>query len=223
MRDYVMEAARRGFAVRIHAIGDEAITQAIDIFEEANARFGAPAIGHHCIEHLENMKEPDVARLAKAGIVASVQPPHITLDPGGPERDLGDGRCKVMWPFASFLREGATLAFGTDSPVVDVNPWSGIYTAVTRQDAKTHEPKGGWLASERISAADAIRAYTAGAAASAGRENEIGKLAAGMWADIAAFDRNPLVDAEQCPELMLETHAIATFLAGRPVFDSRKA
>ena len=80
-----------------------------------------------------------------------------------------------------------------------------------------------WLASERISAADAIRAYTAGAAASAGRENEIGKLAAGMWADIAAFDRNPLVDAEQCPELMLETHVIATFLAGRPVFDSRKA
>ena len=223
MRDYVMEAARRGFAVRIHAIGDEAITQAIDIFEEANARFGAPAIGHHCIEHLENMKEPDVARLARAGIVASVQPPHITLDPGGPERDLGDERCKVMWPFAAFLREGATLAFGTDSPVVDVNPWSGIYTAVTRQDAKTHEPKGGWLASERISAADAIRAYTAGAAASAGRENEIGKLAAGMWADIAAFDRNPLVDAEQCPELMLETHAIATFLAGRPVFDSRKA
>ena len=223
MRDYVMKAARRGFAVRIHAIGDEAITQAIDIFEEANARFGAPAIGHHCIEHLENMKEPDVARLAKAGIVASVQPPHITLDPGGPERDLGDERCKVMWPFASFLREDATLAFGTDSPVVDVNPWSGIYTAVTRQDAKTHEPKGGWLASERISSADAIRAYTAGAAASAGRENEIGKLAAGMWADIAAFDRNPLVDAEQCPELMLETHAIATFLAGRPVFDSRKA
>ena len=223
MRDYVMGAARRGFAVRIHAIGDEAITQAIDIFEEANSRFGAPAIGHHCIEHLENMKEPDVARLAKAGIVASVQPPHITLDPGGPERDLGDERCKVMWPFASFLHEGAALAFGTDSPVVDMNPWSGIYTAVTRQDAKMHEPKGGWLASERISAADAIRAYTAGAAASAGRENEIGKLAAGMWADIAAFDRNPLVDAEQCPELMLETHAIATFLAGRPVFDSRKA
>ena len=106
MRDYVMEAARRGFAVRIHAIGDEAITQAIDIFEEVNARFGAPAIGHHCIEHLENMKEPDVARLAKAGIVAVNQPPHITLDPGGPERDLGDERCKVMWPFASFLHEG---------------------------------------------------------------------------------------------------------------------
>ncbi len=62
MRDYVMGAARRGFAVRIHAIGDEAITQAIDIFEEANARFGAPAIGHHCIEHLENMKKNPTSR-----------------------------------------------------------------------------------------------------------------------------------------------------------------
>ena len=222
MRDYVMAAARKGYAVRIHAIGDEAITRAIDIFEEANARFGRPARGHHCIEHLENMKAPDIERLARAGVVASVQPPHITLDPGGPERDLGETRCRVMWPFASFLQAGATLAFGTDSPVVDANPWAGIYTAVTRQDAATHEPTDGWLASERISAADAIRAYTAGAAIAAGRENELGKLAPGMWADIAAFDRNPLVDAEQCPERMLETRAIATFLAGRPVFDSRE-
>ena len=221
MRDYVMAAARSGYAVRVHAIGDEAITRALDIFEEANARFGQPAQGHHCIEHLENMKAADVARLARAGVVASVQPPHITLDPGGPERDLGEKRCQIMWPFKSFLETGATLAFGTDSPVVDVNPWNGIYTAVTRQDAKTRQPSGGWLASERVSVADALRAYTSGAAAAAGRESELGRLAPGMWADIAVFDRNPLRDAVECPERILETRAIATFLAGRAVFDSR--
>lgn len=223
MRDYVMAAARKGYPVRVHAIGDEAITRAIDIFEEAIRRFGQPVRGRHCIEHLENMKAPDIARLARAGVVASVQPAHITLDPGGPERDLGDARCQVMWPFASFLKEGATLAFGTDSPVVDADPWANIYTAVTRQDAKTHEPAGGWLPSERIPAARAIQAYTSGAAASAGREAELGKLAAGMWADIAVFDRNPLADAAECPERILDTRAIATFLAGKAVFDRRNA
>lgn len=221
MREYVMKAARMGYPVRIHAIGDEAITRAIDIFEEANARFGRPANGHHCIEHLENMKAADIARLARAGIAASVQPGHITLDPGGPERDLGDERCQVMWPFASFLESGATLAFGTDSPVIDVNPWKGIYTAITRQDALTHEPRGGWLAAERISIGDSLRAYTSGAAYAAGREKELGRLAPGMWADIAVFDRNPFVDAIECPECVPSTRCIATFLAGRPVFDGR--
>ncbi len=221
MREYVMNAARMGFPVRIHAIGDEAITRAINIFEEANSRFGQPAHGHHCIEHLENMKSADIARLARAGIVASVQPGHITLDPGGPERDLGGDRCQVMWPFASFLANGATLAFGTDSPVIDINPWKGMYTATTRQDALTHEPRGGWLASEKISIGDALRAYTSGAACAAGREKELGRLEPGMWADIAAFDRNPFVDAIECPENMLRTRCIATFLAGQPVFDAR--
>ena len=86
---------------------------------------------------------------------------------------------------------GATLAFGTDSPVTDIDPIDAVYTAVTRRDADTHEPLGGWLPEERITLAEALRAYTAGSAAAAQRADELGQLAPGMFADIVVLDPNP--------------------------------
>lgn len=218
MHALVMKAAEKGYPVRIHAIGDEAIHEALDIFEEAQARFGTPSGGRNALEHLENFQPEDIARLARLGVVASVQPPHITLDPGGPERDLGAERCKYMWPFDTLLREGATLALGTDSPVVDVDARGVLYTAVTRQDAKTHAPEGGWLPSERMRMADALRAYTAGSAVAA-NDPSIGTLEAGKWADIAVFDLDLLSPAvEREPERILDMKTIATYVAGRQVY-----
>lgn len=220
MRTLVMKAAEKGYPVRIHTIGDEAIHEALDIFEEALEAYGAPRFGHNSLEHLENFQPDDIARLARLGVVASVQPPHITLDPGGPERDLGPMRCQYMWPFATLLADGATLAFGTDSPVVDVDARGVLYTAVTRQDAKTHAPAGGWLPSEKIGMADALRAYTAGSAAAAGDE-EIGTLEAGKWADIAVFDLNLLGEkAAREPERILDMKTIATYVAGKAVYEA---
>ena len=146
MEALVAPAADEGSPVRIHAIGDEAIHRCLDIFEAHPV--AAPA--HHTIEHLENFQPDDIARLARADVIASVQPRHITLDPGGPERDLGPERVSYMWPFRTLLDSGATLAFGTDSPVTDIDPIDAVYTAVTRRDADTHEPLGGWLPEERI-------------------------------------------------------------------------
>lgn len=220
MRTLVMKAAEKGYPVRIHTIGDEAIHEALDIFEEALEAYGAPRFGRNSLEHLENFQPDDIARLARLGVVASVQPPHITLDPGGPERDLGPMRCQYMWPFATLLADGATLAFGTDSPVVDVDARGVLYTAVTRQDAKTHTPAGGWLPSEKIGMADALRAYTAGSAAAAGDE-EIGALEAGKWADIAVFDLNLLGEkAAREPERILDMKTIATYVAGKAVYEA---
>ena len=82
MRELVLSAAERGHAVRIHTIGDGAIHAALDIFEEALARFGAPKQGRNTLEHLENLLADDLGRLAKLDVVASSQPCHITLDPG---------------------------------------------------------------------------------------------------------------------------------------------
>lgn len=218
MRDLAMQAAEKGYPVRIHTIGDEAIHEALDIFEEAYERFGLPKFGRNSLEHLENFQPDDIARLARLGVTASVQPPHITLDPGGPERDLGAQRCRYMWPFKTLLAEGAVLAFGTDSPVVDVNSRGVLYTAVTRKDATTHAPEGGWLPSERISMADALRAYTSGAAVAA-NDPDIGTIEAGKWADIAVFDRNLLgEEISRNPELILETKTLATYVAGREVY-----
>lgn len=227
MREMVLRANGKGYPVRIHTIGDEAIHLALDIFEEAQAACGRPSMrtngagtpGRNTLEHLENLQHADIERLAHLGVVASVQPPHITLDPGGPERDLGPERCRWMWPFATYLSDGVQMAFGTDSPVVNIDPMAGLYTAVTRQDAATHEPRGGWLPEERIPIRAALSAYMYGSACAAGVESMVGTLEAGMAADIAVFDRDLTSDEVRLnPELILDTRAIATYVAGQQVF-----
>ncbi len=205
----------QGELVRIHAIGDEAIHRALDIFEEAvEEGCREPRM---CLEHLENFQPLDIARLARLGVIASSQPRHITLDPGGPERDLGPDRVPYMWPFRSLLDAGATLAFGTDAPVTDVDPLAAVYTAVTRRDADTLAPAEGWLPAERITLAEALRAYTRGSAVSAGRDAELGRLEPGMYADVAVLDRNLFADAEQRPEGILEARAVAVYVGGKLV------
>ena len=138
-------------------------------------------------------------RLADLQVVAAVQPPHMTLDPGGPERDLGPERVPYMWPFRTLLDDNTVLAFGTDSPVVGVNSMDVLYSAVTRQDPGTPEPTGGWLPDE-----------------SAGRRSELGTLEAGKLADIAVLDRNLLAcDADD----IQKTKVLATFMGGTCVFE----
>ena len=218
MRALVMKAAKKGYPVRIHTIGDAAIHEALDIFEAARGAYGPlPAGKHNCLEHLENFLPGDVERLHELGVVAAVQPPHMTLDPGGPERDLGPKRVGLMWPFKTMLDDGVTLAFGTDSPVVDVNSMGVLYSAAARRDPVTHAPEGGWHAEQRISRAEAIRAYTAGSAVAAQREGEVGLLRAGMLADAAVVDTDLLT----CPDdAMLNAHVIATWMGGRCVFEA---
>lgn len=228
MEALVAPAAAEGSPVRVHAIGDEAIHRCIDIFE-AHPVAGAGAdnvlptetggrafqAARHTIEHLENFQPDDIARLARTNVIASVQPRHITLDPGGPERDLGPARVPYMWPFRTLLDSGATLAFGTDSPVTDIDPIDAVYTAVTRRDADTHEPREGWLPAERITLPEALRAYTAGSAAAAQRADELGYLSPGMFADLVVLDPNPFSLA---PDDIQQAKVQATYVGGKKVY-----
>lgn len=261
MRHLLAKARTEGQPVRIHAIGDEAIHQLLDFFEEEaveGARNGTvaqdsalgaavaegaaetteartlsncPAVSgaaagegfdagdrprpHDAIEHLENFQPADMERLAQLGVVASVQPRHITLDPGGPERDLGPQRVPYMWPFRTLLDDGAVLAFGTDSPVTATNPLDAVYTAVTRQDADSHLPQGGWLPEECISVEEALRAYTVGSATAANREEELGRIAPGYLADFVVLDRS--LTAGTSADIQ-KACVEATFVGGRRVF-----
>lgn len=215
MKALVTQAANAGYAVRIHTIGDEAIHQALDIIEEAYGTQGNSLPIKNCLEHLENLQPDDINRLAQLGVVAAVQPGHINLDPGGPERDLGPKRTPYMWPFKSFLEKGVSLAFGTDSPVVPTSPLDTIYAAVTRQDPYSHQPIGGWLPGERISTAQAIRSYTLGSANAAGRAHELGTLEKGKFADIAVLDRNIIAST---PEDLQGARITATFVGGECVY-----
>ena len=215
MRRIVLGAAEEGFAVRIHTIGDKAIHVALDIFEEARAKFG-PVKGQNGLEHLENFLPEDIARLAELDVSANCQPPHTVLDPNGIERDLGPKRAQWMWPYRSYLDKGVKFSFGTDSPVVDINSREVIYDAVTRQSPATGEPVGGWQPQEKIPAADAIRAYTLGSAVAAGRGDEVGSLAVGKLADIAVLD----TDLTTCnPEDILRANVLATYLGGKKVYE----
>lgn len=211
MERMVRAALREGDAVRIHTIGDEAIHQALDIYERALEGANASSL---TLEHLENFQPADIARLARLGVVASVQPRHITLDPGGPERDLGPNRVPYMWPFRTLLDEGATVAFGTDSPVTGIDPLAAIYTAATRQDADMHAPAGGWLPEERITVAEALRAYTAGSAAAAQRAHELGTLEPGKLADVTVLAADPI---EASVEDISDIPVLATFVGGHQV------
>lgn len=216
MQRLVLNANSKGLPVRIHAIGDEAVRSALDIFEKSNRYYGALPNGRrNCIEHLENLQPEDIARFAKLDVIASVQPAHITLDPGGPERDLGSERIPYMWPFAALLDTGATLAFGTDSPVVAADPLDNLFTAIAREDAGTHEPSGGWLPSEKISRLQALRAYTQGSACAAQRKRDMGSIQCGHFADLAVLDK----DLIECDiDEIQETEVIATYVGGREAF-----
>ena len=216
MRTIVLGAAEEGFAVRIHTIGDKAIHTALDIFEEAREKFGAPN-GQNGLEHLENFLPGDIERLAELDVCANCQPPHTVLDPNGIERDLGPERAKLMWPYKSYLDAGVKFSFGTDSPVVDIDSREVIYDAVTRQSPATGEPAGGWQPHEKIPAADAVRAYTLGSAIAAGRDDEVGSLTAGKLADLAVLDTDLVTCA---PEDILGAKVLATYLDGKKVYEA---
>lgn len=230
MSALVQRAVAEGQGVRIHAIGDEAIHVALDLYERAGAArpgggepatdcapdpAASPVAPVFTLEHLENFQPADIARLARLGVVASVQPRHMTLDPGGPERDLGPARVPYMWPFRQLLDAGATLAFGTDAPVTPTDPLAAVYAAVTRRDADTREPAGGWLPAEALTVPEALRAYTAGSACAAGRAADLGVLAPGMLADLVVLDRDlTAID----PEAILQTRVLATYVGGCRVY-----
>ena len=217
MRKLVLAAAERGHAVRIHTIGDEAVHVAVGIFEEARGLFGAPSQGANTLEHVEDIRPGDVARLARAGVVASVQPPHATIDVTQPGRDLGEWRAERMWPFDEFVRQGVAMAFGTDAPVVPPNSLDVLWCAFARSAPHSHLPAGGWYPRHAVGRPIALRAYALGSAAAVGRAHELGRIAPGMLADFVVWDRDLLdVPAE---EFQL-ARPLATYLGGRPVWEA---
>ncbi len=216
MRDIVLGAAKEGIAVRIHTIGDAAVHEGVSIFEEAADKYGQPHQGRFCLEHIENLERDDVDRMAAAKIVASVQPQHVVIDITQPARDLGEERASFMWPFKTYLKSGVDMAFGTDSPCVPCDPAAILADAVTRQDA-SGAPMGGWLPEERVTAAEALRAVTLGSAVAVGRQDELGTLEPGKFADLIVIDKNPL----SCPPQELhQAQVLACYVGGNKVYET---
>lgn len=219
MKEYVLLSHKNDFSIRVHTIGDKAISKMIDYIIEAKEKYGDKPYLQHTLEHLENLNEEDISRLASNNIIPSVQPAHSVFDMEGVEKDLGKERIELMWPFRSELDTGCILAFGTDSPVVDINPFYGIYNAVTRKHTFTRFPANGWIPKERITVFEAISAYTYGSACASNASALYGTLEIGKYADICVLDRNIcMIDPEEIPQ----TKCIFTMVGGKVVYENNR-
>lgn len=205
-----------GFQVNVHAIGDRANTLALDVIERASAATGKRD-GRHRLEHAQVMRREDIPRLAKLGVVASMQPTHATSDMPWAEARVGSERIRSAYAWRSILEAGAIMAFGSDFPVEEPDPLLGLYAARTRQDPSGN-PRGGWYPNERVSGEEALRGFTVGAAYASFAESERGMLQAGLDGDFVAVSVDP-VDAP--PEQLLKAKVLLNVVAGAVVYEAR--
>src|SRR5205823_14124383 len=212
----ITELDRRGLQIFTHAIGTKAVRLALDAYQNAAAT-NHTADARHRIEHIETITPEDIPRFGKEGVIASMQPLHAypdddTLKIWAP--NVGPKRAQRAWAWHSILAGGGVLAFGSDWPVVTLSPWEGLQNAVTRQTTEG-EPKGGWIPSERISLADAIKGYTLNAAFAGHREKTEGSLESGKLADVIVLSQNLFkVDSLKIGE----TKVLLTMLGGCVVY-----
>jgi predicted amidohydrolase YtcJ len=212
MNKLVRRASRAGLSVAVHAIGDQANRIVLDALEECG-RGDAPRLRHR-IEHAQLLAPEDLPRLAspELGLIASMQPIHATADMDMVDRHWGE-RGRGAYAFRTLLELGGRLAFGSDAPVETLNPFVGIHAAVTRQRADG-TPPGGWRPEERLSVAQAVHAYTLGAAYASGEEGIKGSLSPGKLADLVVLSQDIFtID----PAGILETEPVHTMVGGRLV------
>ncbi len=177
-----------GFPVSIHAIGDRANRVCLDLLEQSRLSGVEPPAVPHRIEHAQTLADPDLGRLAQLGVTASLQPAHILDDMDTADAYLGE-RARLAYRFGGLARSRALLAFGSDAPVSDVNPFYGMHGALCRQRPDRME-RGAWYGQERLSLQETLTAYTLGAATAAGRQRLTGSLVPGKRADLAVLDRD---------------------------------
>lgn len=214
----VLELDRRGLQIFTHAIGDKAVRLALDAYQEA-AQTNHTSDARPRIEHIETITAQDIPRFGKLGVIASMQPLHAYPDEDTLQvwaRNAGPDRAQRAWVWNSIEKNGGHLAFGSDWPVVTLNPWPGVQNAITRQ-TRDGNPPGGFVPTERLSLENTIRAYTFGAAFAGRREKSKGSLEPGKLADLIVLDRD-LFKIE--PSEIADTEVLLTIVGGKVVYQS---
>jgi predicted amidohydrolase YtcJ len=212
VRDMVRATAAAGLPSFLHAIGDAAVRSALDALEGVRGPDGAAL--RHRVEHAQMVHDDDLPRFARAGIVASVQPVHMALDAPLVHRHWG-ARAREAFPLRRLLDSGAPLAFGSDAPIETCDVLDGIRCATERRgrDGTPLSPE------ESITPAEALAAYTSGAAWAVGRESSSGALRVGDAANVTLLTQ----DVAARPESLADAAVAATIVRGELVFDGGRS
>jgi len=216
--EYCRKAADVGLSMTVHAIGDRANHEVLDAYEQLRqyeTQKGLPHLRHR-IEHVQVLHPDDAPRLAKLNVIASMQPIHAPSDMFAADRFWGD-RSALAYAWRTQLNYGAPLAFGSDAPVESPNPFLGLHAAVTRQRADGSPCAEGWYPEQKLTLAEALSAYTLGAAYAANVEHRLGKLAENYLADLIVLDLDPF---QMEPNDLLTMNAAATMINGEWVYNS---
>jgi predicted amidohydrolase YtcJ len=214
MTELVSQASATGLHSTVHAIGDRAVHDVLDVYDivrAQEAKRGEPRTSRrHRIEHVQLIHPDDKHRLAELDIIASMQPMHATSDYEMSDRYWG---ARSKWAYNARLQidQGVKYAFGSDSPIEPFEPFKSIYAAVTRRRADGSPGVDGWYPELRVTVDEALRGYTIGPAYAAGTETHTGKLATGYLADLIVIDRNPY---DVPPEDLLNINVQATMVDG---------
>ncbi|MCM0599008.1 amidohydrolase [Periweissella fabalis] len=214
LHDLIFKANQIGLPIRVHAIGDQAVQNTLIYFAAANAKYPLPAGKVNTIEHLEVFDPTDINLIRDTKAIVSVQPSHALIDYDTLDAEVGFERSQNMFPTKDFLDAGATLAFGTDAPVVlDTTPLQSIFNATTRRTL-ANQADDSFRPTQAIDVANALVAHTLNAAKAIQR-NDVGAIKVGNYADLAVLDTNIL--AIPATEL-LDVKVVATFFNGELVF-----
>ncbi|MEQ8204566.1 MAG: amidohydrolase [Woeseia sp.] len=214
MRQWVSHADDAGLQIMVHAIGDSAIRDLLDIYLDVTDEHG-PRDRRLRIEHAQHIHPDDVPRFAAQDIIASMQPYHAIDDGRWAEKVIGAERSETTYAFRSLIDSGAHVAFGSDWSVAPAKPLLGIYAAVTRQTLDGANP-GGWIPEQKVTVEQALRAYTSVGAYSSFEEERKGTLAPGMLADYVLIDENLTAIP---PENIRNAKVLRTVIGGKTVYE----
>ncbi len=217
IRDRLIGQDVAGIQACVHAIGDEAISTVLDLFQEVVNKNG-PKDRRFRIEHAQHMAEKDFERFRRLDVIASVQP-YQTIDDGRwAEKRIGPERAKTTYAFRTFLNNKVRLAFGTDWTVAPLNPMLTIYAAVTRATLDGKNPDG-WIPEQKMKVSEAVEAYTMGSAYAEFQEKEKGSITPGKFADMILLSDDIFAIK---PEAIRDVTVEMTMVGGKVVYPAKE-
>ena len=211
------QADKAGLQLTVHAIGDRANRTILDLYARLQEENGK-ADRRPRIEHVQHLHPEDYPRFARLGVIASMQPYHAIDDGRWAETIIGPKRVQSSYAWKSLLDAGAVLAFGSDWPVAPLDPVKGIYAATTRRTLDGKNPEG-WVPEQRLSVAQAVHAYTMGAAFAEHQEKAKGSIEPGKLADLVVLSDDIFSIA---PEAFEKTKVDLTIFDGRIIYQRSK-